>query len=492
MDALKSTVEKGQAEEPQQENELEASSKPPSQPASSTCSSDEDETSRLTSIAEKRTSLPPSPSSNYIGKNSWRRQDTFNSDSGISVSSSPETNDQADRAPNKQKSDSDSNAESSSDSDEEDDSPTRPNPTGRSSSTTVTGAVPTRKVLPDNDPLVQQLLEQEEERRLHILHSPQPHRTFRPQVTSSYEPSPVLPMFDYRATSAAPPSYAFPPHAPNIPHGNFLHPQYAHQMPIPPVAPFELDPKKKTMAGYEMVASKLAEQNQDLISSEQPWHPVYRKFAHLNHRVLLHLQDEISELEEELQILDESIAQMTAITEDDILQPASRRAETRFGSELHHRRTEILGRIFVKLGQYNQALSSYNSATQNFPPAEKTEVAAYRTWMEQNAPIDETESRFLNHELDLMTLGKKSPATPHHPINLRHDKRILFAAMLILPIAISLVSGFVAKMVVIGVLAAAGVIVLESRGVVGVGHTEHVSARDDAATAGKSIMRRQL
>jgi hypothetical protein len=121
---------------------------------------------------------------------------------------------------------------------------------------------------------------------------------------------------------------------------------------MPPVPPFQPDLKKKTIAGYELLAEKLAEQTQERDMGEEVWHPVYRKFAQLNHRILLHLQDEISELEEELRIIDESIVQMAEMMKGKV-PSASRRMETRYGSEMHHRRTELLGRVFQKLGQYS-------------------------------------------------------------------------------------------------------------------------------------------
>lgn len=85
---------------------------------------------------------------------------------------------------------------------------------------------------------------------------------------------------------------------------------------------------------------------------------MYRKFEHLNHRVLLHLQDEVSELEEELRYLDECIAQASPRDETGHAYPASRRNDARYGNELHYRRTELLGRIFQKLGQYSKCGAS--------------------------------------------------------------------------------------------------------------------------------------
>jgi hypothetical protein len=85
---------------------------------------------------------------------------------------------------------------------------------------------------------------------------------------------------------------------------------------------------------------------------------MYRKFEQLNHRILLHLQDEISELEEELRYLDECIAQMSPVSKEGRPQPASRRVESRQGGELHWRRTNLLGRIYLKLGQYSERKAS--------------------------------------------------------------------------------------------------------------------------------------
>jgi len=76
---------------------------------------------------------------------------------------------------------------------------------------------------------------------------------------------------------------------------------------IPPMAPqppsrFEHESEETpeasdTESGYDTLASNLA-------TSGVP--PVYRRFAKLNHRILLHIQDEITEMEEELQFLDDA------------------------------------------------------------------------------------------------------------------------------------------------------------------------------------------
>lgn len=346
-----------------QDFQVKSKSKPPSrarsQASSSDSNSDSDEPQPKTaSMAAKRKSFPPSPNSGFLSKNVWKRQDTFNSDSGISVSSSPEVNTRPEQVSSQQSEteevDSDDESSDSSSSDEGgEEAPILPYSTARSSSTTITSVNSQPRALMDNYPLVQRPQEQEEEMRVHMdLHSPQPKRKFRPPVTSPCEPSPALPLFDHRASSTIPAHFALPPHAPDLPHRNagYLHPQYPHAIPPPP--PSYPDPTRRTVAGYELLAEKLAEQSQEYGEEGEVWTPMYRKFAQLNHRILLHLQDEISVLEEELRIVDEGIAQIAETMEGEI-PPASRRMEMRYGNEMHHRRTELLGRIFQKLGQYS-------------------------------------------------------------------------------------------------------------------------------------------
>lgn len=80
--------------------------------------------------------------------------------------------------------------------------------------------------------------------------------------------------------------------------------------------------------------------------------PIYRRFEALNHRVLLHMQDELSELEEQLHRLDTTDTQ-TRRAQSRIL-PASRRAEHLAGGELQWHKTDVLSKIGYKLGQYSK------------------------------------------------------------------------------------------------------------------------------------------
>jgi hypothetical protein len=111
--------------------------------------------------------------------------------------------------------------------------------------------------------------------------------------------------------------------------------------------------QRTTIAGYEMLADKLSQRPG---AGEKSIKPLYRKFEQLNHRVMLHLQDEIGELEEELRMLDEMIAQTSGALPDEVAQPASRRVDARYGSEMHFQRTQVLGKVYLKLQQYSKQI----------------------------------------------------------------------------------------------------------------------------------------
>ena len=133
--------------------------------------------------------------------------------------------------------------------------------------------------------------------------------------------------------------------------------------------------------------------------------PLYRRFEALNHRILLHLQDELSELEEQLHRLDTADTQ-TRRLQNSIL-PASRRAEALAGGELQWHKTDVLGKIGYKLGQYNHVLSSFTE-TQHLASPSLSDIRDYRTYLDTQQPIAEIETRFLDATGDLVTLARPS------------------------------------------------------------------------------------
>ncbi|KAI0475665.1 hypothetical protein GGR56DRAFT_695458 [Xylariaceae sp. FL0804] len=193
---------------------------------------------------------------------------------------------------------------------------------------------------------------------------------------------------------------------PEMPRGHAQHPH---------ISPSELTPRvpsqnyakhlpraeKLPLTGYELLASRLS-----TVPPEQggpTLRPLYRRFETLNHRILLHLQDEICELEEQLHRLD------TADTQNRRLQncilPASRRAEYLSGGELQWHKTDVLGKIGFKLEQYNRVLSSFQK-TQSLPAPTLADIHEYRGYLVMHAPIADAETRFLDATDDLLCVGE--------------------------------------------------------------------------------------
>ncbi|TPX11576.1 uncharacterized protein E0L32_007787 [Thyridium curvatum] len=192
--------------------------------------------------------------------------------------------------------------------------------------------------------------------------------------------------------------------------------------------------EKLPLSGYELLAARLSSQSPMSDRSRRgsigassvrsgssrggfddglQLRPVYRRFEALNHRLLLHLQDELSELEEQLHRLDTADTQ-TRRLQNRIL-PASRRAEYLAGGELQWHKTDILGKIGYKLGQYrfsaDHALSSFTE-TQKLPAPTFSDVETYRTYLATQQPIAEIETRFLEPVDDLVSLAPSSTYSP--------------------------------------------------------------------------------
>ncbi|KAL7619393.1 hypothetical protein AAE478_009932 [Parahypoxylon ruwenzoriense] len=193
---------------------------------------------------------------------------------------------------------------------------------------------------------------------------------------------------------------------PRIPRGN---PPPSHILPndFTPRAPSQGStqhlprPERLPLTGYELLASKLSTSSSD--HGGPHLQPIYRRFETLNHRVLLHLQDEICELEEQLHRLDAADTQSRRLP--NCIFPASRRAEQI--SELQWRRTDILGKIGFKLEQYNRVLSSFRD-TQTMPVPALADINEYRRYLTIHGPIVEAEAHFLDVTDDLICVNYES------------------------------------------------------------------------------------
>lgn len=295
---------------------------------------------------------------------SWPQQEQIHSDSGISIGgSSPDQ--RIKQSPiNQVPSDthSDGSDDDSEHSDEEQESPLETSVQKKAlaiSSASTHEAQPA----PHDDHLYHRLQSQEEELRQHISGSPYPGINHQAYHYSAQE-SPRVPLHHPQPQHSVPQAHFHPP--PSAPPFPYETPAY-HQAQFLPYAYMQPanqqhmvnvrgpDLTRTTISGYEMLASRLSQQpSAEQGKTEKHVIPMYRRFDGLNHRILLHLQDEIAEMEEELRLLDECVVQMDQMGSDCDARPASRRADARYGGEVHYRRTELLGKIFVKLGQYSK------------------------------------------------------------------------------------------------------------------------------------------
>ncbi|KAL6720947.1 hypothetical protein ACLMJK_000047 [Lecanora helva] len=169
---------------------------------------------------------------------------------------------------------------------------------------------------------------------------------------------------------------------------------------------------KISKKGYELLASKIDSRGDAVLR------PIYRKFEMLNNRMLLYLQDEICEMEDQLQELDRAIAHEESHFPS---KRASRRAEAKMPSQLQWHRLDLMGRCFSKVEQYNRALTSYSNLIKTLDPASQSSITAYRAWIDEHSPIDETESAFLHKDRDLLSISPQqsytSTITSNSPIS---------------------------------------------------------------------------
>ncbi|RAR09096.1 bli-3 protein [Stemphylium lycopersici] len=343
-----------------------------------------------------------------------------------------------------------------------------------------------------SDSHTSRLKKQERELANHILKTPKPQKAFQFNAGAPAHVYPPMPMYSPKAYSVAspsvvnatpnppqawPPVHSFPaplaigyaPHqSPEVAHA---YPQSVVQQMPPPFSPHSGQPpnyqqnasnpnqSKPPMSGYELLANALSAPRQ-----EDPQRrgivPMYRKFEHLNHRVLLHLQDETAQLEEELRHLDGCIAQMSPKDASGYAYPASRRNDARYGGEMHFKRTELLGRIFQKLEQYNRALTSFNNVSRDVNPANAEDIRTYREWMDEHEPVDYTESQYLERDSDLVAIPRKastSPAKETGQQQQQYSVAVWFPLILVLPLmAFAIVPSLVGRLVVIVLIVGAG------------------------------------
>jgi len=249
--------------------------------------------------------------------------------------------------------------------------------------------------------------------------------------------------------------------------------------------------EKLPVTGYELLATRLSHSNVE--SEEAKIKPMYRKFEALNHRLLLHLQDEIGELEERLHRLDHADTQSRTAGNTGAVVPASRRASQAAGGELQWHKTDILGRIGFKLAQYNQALAAFNT-TQGLNPPDPEDISTYRDYLSSEHPIVEAETHFLDPTDDLVSVCSErlprrqttfcpetqtsyassveflnTPHTQPAPPGLSGLAVAIAVAVLIPILTFSVIPGFIGRMTVAGLVAGGVVFALMQSGEIGRG-----------------------
>ncbi|KAJ5494104.1 hypothetical protein N7463_010191 [Penicillium fimorum] len=243
-----------------------------------------------------------------------------------------------------------------------------------------------------------------------------------------------------------------------------------HRPPLPPSPPrspedslHRTTPTKRRdstasqePSGYGLLATHLTKS-----ASEESggFPPLYRRFETINHRVLLHLQDEISQMEEDLHALDEydEMHRVSAAEQEGIKPlPSSRRrdAQAQAYSSLHYRRIDLMSALIQKTEQYNNALSAYSKVLQTLPRASEQEITGYRSWMRENKPVAGVETRFLIHDADLVSLTPRLAASAAAaPV---YIAIIIASGALLLPLlAFSLIAEFSGRLVVVTVVGGA-------------------------------------
>lgn len=178
-----------------------------------------------------------------------------------------------------------------------------------------------------------------------------------------------------------------------------------------------MEKKKREESGYEALASSLSNIAADGKLGKATIQPLYRKFGSLNHRYLLFLQDELSELEESLRLLDNADAAMRTLNLPPVqtdaetkgepqrrILPSSRRAPR--DRELEYHRSSLIARIGSKLEQYNTALTTFTNLEKSLPAAVQPSIAQYRSYVDKTDIVVQNEVKFLEFPADLVAVSR--------------------------------------------------------------------------------------
>lgn len=111
------------------------------------------------------------------------------------------------------------------------------------------------------------------------------------------------------------------------------------------------------------------------------------------------------------------------------------------------------------LGKDN-ALCAYSKVVQTLPHASERDIETYRAWMKENGPIAKPETRFLEHNLDLISLSPRPVLTTA----IYSTVAITSAAIMVPLLAFGTISEFLGRMVVVMIIGGATTIFAANAG----------------------------
>jgi hypothetical protein len=111
----------------------------------------------------------------------------------------------------------------------------------------------------------------------------------------------------------------------------------------------------------------------------------------------------------------------------------------------------------------DQALSSFSGMLKNLDPARAEDVEAYHSWMEEHAPVDRSETRFLEQTTDLLAVSRRRSAGSVGGAGLHRSIAIGLPLIAVVPlIALAVVPGVFGRLFVIVLIGSAEVAVVVS------------------------------
>lgn len=120
---------------------------------------------------------------------------------------------------------------------------------------------------------------------------------------------------------------------------------------------------------------------------------------------------------------------------------------------------------------------------QTLPQAPERDIETYRAWMKENCPIVRSETRFLDHNLDLVSLAPRSTTSIYSTM------AITAAAILLPLLAFGTISEFIGRLVVVAIVGgAAGVFAAKHAP----GVEQHVDPQDGWRCAAMSVIQHVL